>query len=263
MMSVRGEDHANLVEVALTTNVVLYESKNNIAVITLNRPEKLNAMNDDMWGALEATWRRFNNSEDKVAIITAAGEKAFCVGADLNSPTLDVWRAIPGHIVDVEKPIVAAVFGYCLGGGLGLVQFSDICVAADDAQFAFPEAKVGLAIGAASALVARIPHKIAMELMLTGDPISAERAYEAGLINKVVPRDELMPAAMAYAERIAENAPLVLGMLKRYAQEVMPRGPVESLAVWRRGPEMIFSSRDAKEGVAAFKEKRKPKFMGI
>ena len=255
--------HANLVEVTLTTNVVLYESKNNIAIITLNRPEKLNAMNGDMWGALEATWRRFNNSEDKVAIITAAGEKAFCVGADLNSPTLDVWRAIPGHIVDVEKPIVAAVFGYCLGGGLGLVQFSDICVAADDAQFAFPEAKVGLAIGAASALVARIPHKIAMELMLTGDPITAERAYEAGLINKVVPRDELMPAAMAYAERIVENAPLVLGMLKRYAHEVMPRGPVETLALWRRGPEMIFSSRDAKEGVAAFKEKRKPKFMGI
>jgi len=247
----------------LTTNAVLYESKNNIAVITLNRPDKLNAMNEDMWGALEATWRRFNNSEDKVAIITAAGEKAFCVGADLSSPSLDVWRAIPGHIVDVEKPIVAAVFGHCLGGGLGLVQFADICVAAEGAEFAFPEAKVGLAIGAASSLVARIPHKIAMELMLTGDPISAERAYEAGLINKVVPRDELMPTAMAYAERIVENAPLVLGMLKRYAQEVMPRGPVETSAFWRRGPEMIFSSRDAKEGVAAFKEKRKPKFIGI
>ena len=120
----------------MTTNVVLYESKNNIAVITLNRPEKLNVMNDDMWGALEATWRRFNNSEDKVAIITAAGDKAFCVGADLSSPSLDVWRAIPGHIVDVEKPIVAAVFGHCLGGGLGLVQFADICVAAEGARFA-------------------------------------------------------------------------------------------------------------------------------
>ena len=90
----------------MTTNVVLYESTNNIAVITLNRPEKLNAMNDDMWGSLEATWRRFNNSEDKVAIITAAGDEAFCVGADLASPSLDVWRAIPGHIVDVEKPIL-------------------------------------------------------------------------------------------------------------------------------------------------------------
>ena len=262
-MCTRREYHVNLVEVALTTNVVLYESKDDIAVITLNRPEKLNAMNDDMWGALEATWRRFNNSEDKVAIITAAGDKAFCVGADLSSPSLEVWRAIPGHIVDVEKPIVAAVFGHCLGGGLGLVQFADICVAAEGAQFAFPEAKVGLAIGAASSLVARIPHKIAMELMLTGDPISAERAYEAGLINKVVPRDELMPTAMAYAQRIVENAPLVLGMLKRYAQEVMPRGPVETSAIWRRGPEMIFSSRDAKEGVAAFREKRKPKFIGI
>ena len=113
-----------MTEVALSTNVVLYESKDNIAIITLNRPEKLNAMNDDMWGALEATWRRFNNSDDRVAIITAAGDRAFCVGADLDSPSLDVWRAIPGHIVEVEKPIISAVFGHCLGGGLGLVQFS-------------------------------------------------------------------------------------------------------------------------------------------
>ena len=247
----------------MSTNVVLYESKNNVAVITLNRPEKLNAMNDDMWGALEATWRQFNNSEDRVAIITGAGDKAFCVGADLTEPTLGVWRAIPGNIVDVEKPVIAAVFGHCLGGGLGFVQFSDICVAADDTEFAFPEAKVGLAIGAASSLVARIPHKIAMELMLTGEPISAARAYEVGLINKIVPRKELMNAAMQYAERIAENAPLVVGMMKRYAREVMPKGPVENAAMWRREPEMIFASRDAKEGVAAFRERRKPKFIGI
>ena len=247
----------------MASNVVLYESKNNIATITLNRPEKLNAMNDDMWGALEATWHRFNNSDDRVAIVTGAGEKAFCVGADLSTPSMEVWRAIPGHITDVEKPIIAAVFGHCLGGGLGFVQFSDICVAAEDTQFAFPEAKVGLAIGGASSLVARIPHKIAMELMLTGEPITAARAYEVGLINKVVPRSDLMDVAMRYAERLAENAPLVLGMLKRYAQEVMPKGPVEVSAMWRRGPEMIFASRDAKEGKAAFREKRKPKFVGV
>lgn len=247
----------------MASNVVLYESRNNIAIITLNRPEKLNAMDDDMWGALEATWHRFNNSDDRVAIVTGAGEKAFCVGADLSSPSMEVWRAIPGHITDVEKPIIAAVFGHCLGGGLGFVQFSDICVAAEDTQFAFPEAKVGLAIGGASSLVARIPHKIAMELMLTGEPISAARAYEVGLINKVVPRSDLMDAAMSYAERLAENAPLVLGMLKRYAQEVLPKGPVEVSAMWRRGPEMIFASRDAKEGKAAFREKRKPKFVGV
>jgi len=247
----------------LTTNVVSYESAGDVAVITLNRPDKLNAMNEDMWGALEATWRRFNNSDDKVAIITASGDRAFCVGADLAEPSLDVWRAIPGRIVDVEKPVIAAVFGHCLGGGLGLVQFADICVAAEDASFAFPEAKVGLAIGAACSLVARVPHKIAMELMLTGDPIPAARAYEVGLVNKVVPRSELMPTARAYAERIVENAPLVLGMLKRYATGMMPRGPVETTALWRREPELIFSSRDAKEGVAAFREGRKPKFVGM
>ncbi|HXV62340.1 MAG TPA: enoyl-CoA hydratase/isomerase family protein [Vicinamibacteria bacterium] len=247
----------------MSTNVVLYESKQGIAIITLNRPEKLNAMNGDMWGALEATWRRFTNSDDRVAILTAAGERAFCVGADLNDPTLEVWRAIPGHIVEVDKPVIAAVFGHCLGGGMGLVQFADICVAADDTQFAFPEARVGLAIGGASSLVARVPHKIAMELMLTGESISAQRAYEVGLVNKVVARERLMEAAMDYAERIAANAPLVLGMLKRYAREVTPRGPVENAALWRREPERIFASRDAKEGIAAFREGRKPKFVGI
>jgi enoyl-CoA hydratase/carnithine racemase len=215
-----------------------------------------------MWGALEATWHRFNDSDDRVAIITGAGEKAFCVGADLENPSKDVWRAIPGHIVDVEKPVIAAVFGYCLGGGLGLVQFSDLCVASDDTRFAFPEARVGWAIGGASSLVTRIPHKIAMELMLTGGEISAQRAYEVGLINKVVPRTQLMDTALGYAEKLLENAPLVLAMLKRYAGIMVPKGPTEMSAMWRRGPEMIFASQDAKEGVRAFREKRKPKFVG-
>ncbi len=85
----------------MTSNTILYESKGQIAVITLNRPEKLNAMNDDMWGVLEATWQRFIYSEDRVAILTGAGDKAFCVGADLESPSLQVWRSIPGHIVDI------------------------------------------------------------------------------------------------------------------------------------------------------------------
>ncbi|MFQ5792171.1 MAG: enoyl-CoA hydratase/isomerase family protein [Acidobacteriota bacterium] len=246
----------------MTSDIVIYESKNNIATITLNRPEKLNAINADMWGALEATWHRFNDGDDRVAIITAAGEKAFCVGADLENPSKDVWRAIPGHIVDIEKPIIAAVFGHCLGGGLGLVQFSDLCVAAADTRFAFPEARVGWAIGGASSLVARIPHKIAMELMLTGEVITAQRAYEVGLVNKVVPREKLMDAAMVYAERLLENAPLVLTMLKKYAGALMPKGPTEMSALWRRGPEIIFSSQDAKEGIQAFREKRKPKFVG-
>ena len=136
-------------------------------------------------------------------------------------------------------------------------------MAADDTRFAFPEAKVGLAIGGASSLVARIPHKIAMELMLTGEPITAQRAYEVGLVNKVVPREDLMEAALGYARRIASNAPMVLHMLKRYAHEVMPKGPVEISARWRRGPDRIFASRDAKEGVAAFREKRDAKFAGI
>ena len=146
---------------------------------------------------------------------------------------------------------------------MGLVQYSDICVAADDTRFAFPEAKVGLAIGGASSLVSRIPHKTAMELMLTGNPIDAQRAYELGLVNKVVPRAELMDTAMDYATRIADNAPLVLAMLKKYARAAMPKGPTELVALYRREAETVFASRDAKEGVEAFRQKRKPKFSGI
>jgi enoyl-CoA hydratase/carnithine racemase len=246
----------------VSTNVVLYESIDGIAVITLNRPEVLNAMDEDMWGALEATWRRFNNSDDRAAILTAAGERAFCVGADLKSPSLEVWRAIPGYIVEVEKPVIAAVFGHCLGGGIGLVQFADICVASEETQFAFPEARVGIAIGSASSLVVRIPHKIAMELMLTGEPISAQRAYEVGLVNKVVPREKLLDTAMDYGRRIAQNAPLVLAMLKRWSREMLPKGPLEYAARYRGEPEQIFASRDAREGIAAFREKRKPRFLG-
>jgi enoyl-CoA hydratase/carnithine racemase len=246
----------------LATDIVIYESENQIATITLNRPEKLNAINDDMWHAMEATWRRFNNSDERVAIITGAGEKAFCVGADLADPSRDVWRRIPGQIAEVEKPIIAAVFGHCLGGGLGLVQFADLCVASEDTKFAFPEARVGWAIGGASSLVARIPHKVAMELMLTGEAITAQRAYEVGLINKVVPRGELMTAARGYAERLRDNAPLVLALLKRWATIMTPKGPAEMSAVWRRGPENIFASQDAKEGVKAFQERRKPRFVG-
>ena len=245
------------------SDTILYQSNNQIAVITLNRPDKLNAMNDDMWGALEATWQRFAYSDDRVAVLTGAGDKAFCVGADLESPSLEVWRSIPGYIVDIEKPVISAVFGHCLGGGMGLVQYSDICVAADDTKFAFPEANVGLAIGGASSLVSRIPHKIAMELMLTGNRIDAPRAYELGLVNKVVPRAELMDSAMEYATRIAENAPLVLAMLKKYARAAMPKGPTELAALYRREAEMVFASKDAKEGVAAFREKRKPRFLGM
>jgi enoyl-CoA hydratase/carnithine racemase len=247
----------------LASETILYQSKNGIAVITLNRPDKLNAMNDDMWGALEATWQRFSYSDDRVAILTGAGDKAFCVGADLESPSLEVWRSITGQIVDVEKPIIAAVFGHCLGGGMGLVQYSDICVAADDTRFAFPEARVGLAIGGASSLVSRIPHKIAMELMLTGDAIDAKRAYELGLVNRVVPRAELMSTAMDYARRLAENAPLVLTLLKKYARAAMSKGPTELSALHRREAELILNSKDAKEGLAAFREKRKPKFSGM
>ena len=240
---------------------VSYQSNGRIAVITIERPDKLNALNPAVGDGLAQAWRRLNDSDDRVAILTGAGEKAFTVGADLDDPP-EIWPFAPGVGVGVDKPIVAAVNGWCVGGGVVLVQFCDLCVASDSAQFSYPEAKIGFSGGLISSIAARMPHKIAMEFMLLGEPMSAERAYQVGFVNKVVPADQLMAAAYDYAERLAANAPLVLAMLKRHVAAVLPKGPAELAGLARRDVARTFASEDLKEGIAGFREKRKPEFSG-
>lgn len=242
-------------------DIVTYESKDRIAVITMNRPEKHNALNKDIEEGLRAAWIRFREGEDRVAILTGAGNKAFSAGADLLSPP-EIWRFTPGVGVELEKPVIAAVNGVCVGGGVVLVQFSDLCVAAENAVFSYPEAKVGICGGLIGSIAARIPHKMAMEMILLGDAISAQRAYEFGLVNKVVPQEQLMDAAMAYARTLAANAPLVLSMIKRFVGRVLPKGPSELAGIGRRDVAEIMHSDDAREGVASFREQRKPNYMG-
>jgi enoyl-CoA hydratase/carnithine racemase len=255
-MTVKGKRRS------VAMSVVLYESKGGIAVITINRPDKANALNQDVAVALRDAWRRFAAAdEDRVAILTGAGDRHFSGGADLADPP-EIWSFAPGLGVALEKPVIAAVNGWCIGGAVVLVQFCDLCVAVDGARFSYPEAKIGFSGGLITSLLARMPHKVAMEFILVGEAMSAERAYEVGFVNKVVPPAELMPAAMAYAETLAANSPSVMRMLKRHVQQMLPKGAAELAGHGRRELTELRESDDGAEGRAALTEKRKPRFTG-
>ncbi|MBM09066.1 MAG: enoyl-CoA hydratase [Magnetovibrio sp.] len=243
-------------------DTVTYYSNDQVAVISLNRPQQMNRINDDMVDGLEAAWTLFmNSSTDRVAVIKSNG-KSFSAGADLKAIPHDLFRAIPSIGIPVDKPIIAAVNGWCVGGAMVLTTMCDIIVAADDAMFGYPEVKVGFSGGLISTLACRIPHKIAMDLLLTGEPINALRAYEVGYINKIVSSGKLMDAAMDYALRIAAHAPLPSRMLKRFVAEVIPKGPTEIAGIARVQVNAINTSKDGAEGIAAFMGKRPPKFEG-
>jgi enoyl-CoA hydratase len=244
------------------SDAVTYVSKNDIAVITLNRPEKMNRMDNALMDGLCEAWQRFGKSDDRVAVLTGAGTKAFCAGADLQNPPRGLYHGVPGVGVAVDKPIIAAVAGWCVGGGMVLTTMCDLMICADNAIFTYPEVKVGFSGGLITNLVTRIPHKIAMELLLIGEQIDAKRAYEVGYANKVVPVDQLMPEAMIWAQKIAANAPLPTQALKHWASQTLPKGPTEIGGTARYMTDVIDNSADWVEGRTAFKEKRAPKFKG-
>jgi enoyl-CoA hydratase/carnithine racemase len=241
---------------------VLYESSDDITVITIDRPEKYNTLTHEVVDQLHAAWKRFNASDDRVAILTGAGDEAFCAGANLKDIPHDLWKAIPGVGVTVEKPVIAAISGWVIGGGLVLVQNSDLAIAADNTVFSYPEGKVGFAGGLIASLAARIPHKIAMELLLVGGNLDARRAYEVGLVNRVVPVGTQLDAAREIARQIAANAPIVLKMLKNFVAQVIPKGPTEAAGIARARVLEINESADFAEGIAAFTAKRPPAFRG-
>ncbi len=264
---------------------LLYVKEGHIATLTMNRPAARNAVNPEMLCRLADAWEDVNaDPAIRVAILTGAGEQAFCAGADLDKLVRMMQGAIPpeneyderikndvGTIykgfmrsLDVVKPIVAAVRGFCVAGGLELLNCCDIRVAADDAQFALAEVKWSLfPMGGSTVRIPRqIPWPIAMELMLTGERISAQEAYRVCLINKVVPAAQVMGEARRYAEIIAANGPLAVQAVKRSALAGMGLPTAQALEKELEIGIPVSMSQDAREGPRAFKEKRAPRFTG-
>jgi enoyl-CoA hydratase/carnithine racemase len=246
-------------------NLVLYEVKDQIAYITLNRPEKLNALNTEMVTELSKTWDRFEEDPaSKVAILSGAG-KAFCGGADITPGALEpgtVRRAFPVNGIQVLKPIIGAVHGLAMGAGSGLaIRGCDLTIAAEDAQFGFPEARVGR-VGGIIEYSPYMTFKHSMEFYLLGTWFDAQKAYEVGLVNKVVSMAELMDTAIDWAERLKKLAPLSLRIIKYGMYKIMDTPVARAEREFKRFVQTQFDSEDFKEGARAFQEKRDPEFKG-
>jgi len=257
----------------MASPVLLYELKDQIAYITMNRPEKRNALNAELCAELGRAWGRFEQDPDaRVAILSGAG-KAFCVGQDLaevrtasaeaGAAIIEaLGRAFAPNGITVFKPIIGAVHGYAVGAGYGLAIMScDLTIAAEGTQFGFTEARVGV-VGGIVEYTPHMPFKISLELMLTGQMMSAQRAYEVGLVNKVVPEAELMAEAIRWADILKKNAPLTLRAIKYAQYKVMDNIASRAGREFNQFIRPQLESEDVKEGASAFLEKREPQFKG-
>jgi enoyl-CoA hydratase len=252
---------------------VTYEAHDHVARITMNRPDKLNAINPEMRAELFEAFEEVERDPDVwLAVITGTG-RAFSVGHDLVSMAA---RAVPGggpgerttddlylYLSRFYKPIIAAINGLCLAQGGGLALLSDIRIAAETAQFGWPQVKRGISSMSGPVMLAhQVPHNVAMELLMTGDFMSAQEALRLNLVNRVVPPDELMPTVEALAAKIRDNAPLAVRGIKEATLRGLGVELAERLKIGRAIANRVEVSQDAKEGLAAFKEKRTPRWVG-
>lgn len=257
--------------------LVLYEKKDKIAYITLNRPEKLNALSPELINELAKIWVDFRDDDDVwVGIFTGAG-KAFCSGADIASDVemlsllagkpparvmswakeAPAWRASPASY-SVSKPIIAAINGHCLGGGLWLALESDIRIAAQGAQFGIPEPKLGMPASFTALFQHYVPPGIAYEMLITCDRINAQRAYEVGLVNRVVSSELLLQNATEMAQRICQNSPLAIRAVKELLLKSKDMSRADAMSLTDQVMHNLLGSADIMEGFVAFMEKRKP-----
>jgi len=241
---------------------VTYRSDDRIAIITINRPERLNALNEDVIVGLQAAWQRFESSDDRVAILHGAGDRAFSVGADVKAPPKEMWQGVPSVRAEVSKPVIAVVHGWCIGGAYCIVQMCDLVVAAANTRFKYPEAQLGFTGGLIASAVARIPHKVAMEFMMLGEEFDAERALACGMVNQVVAEGDAFQTALAWARILADSAPLVLATVKKFSLATLNKSPAEAAAIARDTLLTVRDSEDGAEGRRAFAEKREPAFSG-
>ena len=251
-------------------DAVLFEVVDGVAWVTINRPEARNAVNQAVSEGLAKAWDRVESDDDiAVAVLTGAGEVAFSAGADLKEMAARAERGLPSHFVGgrladggVTKPVIAAVNGLTYAFGFNLVMQCDLCVAADHARFGILEAKVGRGSPWANQLGWLIPPRTAIELLCTAEPIPAQRAYELGLVNRVVPGAELKSAAADLAATIAANAPLTVRAGKAMVRATAGHSPAEAAAIADEIYEPVYASDDAQEGPRAFAEKRPPRWQG-
>ena len=255
---------------------VQFSVENHIATVVLNRPEAMNAIDPETRQELIETWDRVREDDEIwVVVMTGAGEKAFCTGADLkktlpgNESFAQQTFANPVPVsptahMETDKPIIAAINGYAMGGGMELALACDIRIASENAQFALSEARIGSIPGAGG--TQRLPRAISMSnamlMALTGERIDAQEAYRIGLVSKVVPRAQLMPAALEIAGKIASNAPLSVRAIKHLVKRGMDMPLSHAIEAERYVFGLLYHSEDRIEGRKAFAEKRKPNYKG-
>jgi len=252
-------------------NEVLYEIVNgHTALITINRAEQRNAANAAVRRGLRECFERFEGDDTlQVAVLTGAGEKAFCGGMDLKELSASGLGVLPrdflpviGDNLHISKPSIAAVNGIAYAGGWLFAQMCDLCVAADHATFGITEAKVGRGMPWAAPLTRMLPQRIVMELLLTGAPLSAQRAYDLGYVNALVPVGQLRTEALRMASAIAENAPLTVRAARELVYLSGEMGRSAGLRAAHHLFEQVYRSEDAIEGPRAFSEKRAPRWSG-
>lgn len=267
-------------------SALLFDRQDGIAILTLNRPEARNAISPEMACRLADAFQLIEGDASiRCAILTGAGDRAFCSGGDLalmlplltgaRAPQDDWDRRVlqdPGVMdrsalrrFQLTTPLIAAVNGHCLAGGMETMLATDIRISADHATFGLPEARRGL-IPFAGALV-RLPRQMshcrAMEMLLTGEPISAAEAQAAGLLNHVLPGAQVMDRALEIAHRIAANGPVATAQIKRTVLEASGRTLAEGYGLEDQARDIVMASEDAREGPRAFMEKRPARFRGV
>jgi enoyl-CoA hydratase len=256
------------------TAAVLYNKEDQIVIITLNRPEALNSINRQLKQELNQAITTFDRDDGaRVAIITGAG-RAFCAGRDLKERAADNAAGLQARATDsmgaeslelfehTWKPLIAAINGYAMAGGWAIAQMCDLRLAAEDATMGITEARWSLLPPFAAALPKLIPMAAALELVLTAKPITAQRAYEIGFVNKVVPKERLLEEAKALARQIVDNAPLSIRFFKELAYRGLDMSEPALAALTRHLYDQLLRTEDSKEGPRAFAEKRQPQWQG-
>jgi len=259
----------------MTEELVLFQQEDGIATITINRPKQMNALNPEVLNQLEQALDRAEKDKDaKVILITGAGEKAFVAGADIAEMSKmtpleakefsKLGQKVFRKIEQIKKPVIAVVNGYALGGGLELAISCDYILASENAQLGQPEVGLGIfpGFGGTQRLVRVLGKLRAKELVFFGERITAQKAYEMGLVNEIVPQDKLMERAKELAKKLMEKGLVAIGLVKTAIERGADLDLDSALLIEQTLFGLCFDTHDQKEGMSAFLEKRKPQFKG-